>query len=203
MGSAYTVVTVFKGDGSICICHDYKQNANKAPDCDKYPIPKTEDILVTLNGGKVRKTRFVSSLSATSSFTKFKRTTHYKHSLFQSIRLQFGVHSASVIFQRELENRLAPVSYVKVRSDDILISGKIDIRHFNNLRNVLKIICDNGFRLKLQKCVFMQDEVVYLGFKIKKNGIFPVKEKMVAIKNAEEPKNVSPISFPETFFIIY
>ena len=123
--------------------------------------------------------------------------------LFQSIRLQFGVHSASVIFQRELENRLAPVSYVKVRSDDILISGKIDIRHFNNLRNVLKIICDNGFRLKLQKCVFMQDEVVYLGFKIKKNGIFPVKEKMVAIKNAEEPKNVSPISFPETFFIIH
>ena len=108
-----------------------------------------------------------------------------------------------MIFQTELENRLAPVPYVKVRSDDILISGKIDIGHFNNSRNVLKIIYNNGFRLNLQKCVFMQDEVVYLGFKINKNGIFPVKEKMVAIKNAEEPKNVSPTSFPETFFIIY
>ena len=36
----------------------------------------------------------------------------------------------------------------------------------------------------------MQDEVVYLGFKINKNGVFPVKEKIVAIKNAEELKNV-------------
>ena len=41
----------------------------------------------------------------------------------------------------------------------------------------------------------MQDEVVYLGFKINKNGIFPVKEKIVAIKNAEEPKSVSQLSF--------
>ena len=36
----------------------------------------------------------------------------------------------------------------------------------------------------------MQDEMVYLGFKINKNGVFPVKEKIVAIKNAEELKNV-------------
>ena len=39
----------------------------------------------------------------------------------------------------------------------------------------------------------MQDEVVYLGFKINKNKIFPAKEKIVAIKNAEEPKNVSEL----------
>ena len=39
----------------------------------------------------------------------------------------------------------------------------------------------------------MQDEVVYLGFKINKNEIFPAKEKIVAIKNAEEPKNVSEL----------
>ena len=58
------------------------------------------------------------------------------------------------------------------------------MEHFDNLRKVLKIIYDNSLRLKLQKCVFMQDELVYLGFKINKNGIFPVKEKIVAIKNA-------------------
>ena len=47
--------------------------------------------------------------------------------------------------------------------------------------------------LKLQKCVLMQDKVVYVGFKINKNGLFPVKEKIVAIKNAEEPKNISEL----------
>ena len=90
--------------------------------------------------------------------------------LVQPNRLQFGVHSASGIFQRELENRLASISYVKVRSDDILISGKNDVEHCNKLSKILKIIYDNGSRLKLQKCVFMQDEVVYLGFKINENG---------------------------------
>ena len=113
--------------------------------------------------------------------------------IFQLTRLQLGLHSASGIFQRELENRLTSILYVKVRSDDILISTKNDIEHFNNLWNVLKIIYDNGLRLKLQKCVFMQDEVVYLRFKINKNGIFPVKEKIVAIKNAEEPKHFSEL----------
>ena len=108
--------------------------------------------------------------------------------LFQPTRLQFGVHSASGIFQRELENRLASIPYVKVRFDDILISGEDDIEHFSNLRKVLKIIYDNGLHLKLQKCVFMQDEVVYFGFKINKNRVFPAKEKIVAIKNAEELK---------------
>ena len=37
-------------------------------------------------------------------------------------------------------------------------------------------------------CALMQDEMVYLGFKINKKGIFLVKEKIVAIKNAEDTK---------------
>ena len=39
----------------------------------------------------------------------------------------------------------------------------------------------------------MQDEVVYLWFKINKNVVFPVKEKTVAIKNTEEPRNFSAL----------
>ena len=60
--------------------------------------------------------------------------------LFQPTCLQFSVHSASGIFQRELENRLAAIPFVKVRSDDILISGKNDKEHFENLSKVLEII---------------------------------------------------------------
>ena len=48
MGS---IVPVFKGDPNTRICGDCKQTINKAIDCDKYPISKTEDIFVTLNGG--------------------------------------------------------------------------------------------------------------------------------------------------------
>ena len=94
------------------------------------------------------------------------------------------MHSASGIFQRELESRLASIPYVKVWSDDILVSGRNDTKHFETLERVLKVVNDNGLRL-IKKCIFFQDEVVYLGFKINKNGIYPVKEKIEAIKNAK------------------
>ena len=51
-------------------------------------------------------------------------TVNTHKGLFRPARLQFGVHSASGIFQRELENRVAHIPFVKARSDDILISGK-------------------------------------------------------------------------------
>ena len=112
--------------------------------------------------------------------------------LLQPTRLQFGVHSASGIFQRELENRLAAIPFVKVKSD-ILISGKNDKEHFENLSKVLEIIKVHGLLLKLNKCAFMQDEVIYLGYKINKDDIFPVKEKIEAIKSAEKTTNVSEL----------
>ena len=40
-----------KEDGTIRICGDYKQTVNKATKCDKYSIPKTEDIFAALNKG--------------------------------------------------------------------------------------------------------------------------------------------------------
>ena len=189
---AAPIVPVLKEDGGIRICGDYKQTVNKAADCDKYPIPKTEDIFATLHGGEKFSKLDLSQAYQQLILSQNSRellTINTHKGLFQPTRLQFGVHSASGIFQRELESRLAS----KVRSDDILVSGRNDTEHFETLERVLKVIHDNGFRLKLKKCAFLQDEVVYLGFKINKNGIYPVKEKTEAMKNAKEPTNVSEL----------
>ncbi|CAC5386452.1 unnamed protein product [Mytilus coruscus] len=50
-----------------------------------------------------------------------------------------------------------------------------------------------GIRLKKQKCVFMAEEVVYLGFKINKHGIYPVESKVEAIDKAASPTNVTEL----------
>ena len=42
-------------------------------------------------------------------------TVNTHKGLFQPTHLQFEVHTASGIFQRELENRLASIPFVKVR----------------------------------------------------------------------------------------
>ena len=67
---------------------------------------------------------------------------------------------------------------------------KNDDKHLKTLDSVLKIIIEGGLKLKLQKCVFMQPEVTYLGCRINKDCIFPLPEKVDFIKNAKSPKNV-------------
>ena len=193
---AAPIVPVFKPDGSICICGDYKQTVNTVADCDKYPVPKTEDIFATLHGGeKFTKLDLSQAYQQLLLSPKSREllTVNTHKGLFQPTHLQFGVHSASGIFQRELENRLVSIPFVKVRSDDILVSGKNDQDHFDNLKQVLKVIKANGLQLRLKKCAFMQNEVIYLGYQINEDGIFPVKEKIDAIKSAKEPTNVSEL----------
>ena len=42
------IVPVTKADGSIRICGDYKVFVNDAAVIDKYPVPKTEDLLAEI-----------------------------------------------------------------------------------------------------------------------------------------------------------
>ena len=136
---------------------DYKQTVNTVADCDKYPAPKTEDIFATLYGGE-KFTKLDLSQAYQQLLSRELLTVNTHKGLFQPTRLQFRVHSASGIFQRELENRLiclVSIPFVKVRSDDILVSSKNNQDHFDNLKQVLKVIKANGLRLRLKKCNFM------------------------------------------------
>ena len=63
--------------------------------------------------------------------------------LFRPTRLQFCYG----VFQREFENRVAHIPFVKVSSDDILISGNNGKDHLENLKTLL-IIQGNGLHLR-------------------------------------------------------
>ena len=112
---------------------------NKAADCDKYPIPKTEDIFAMLHGGekfsKLDLSQAYQQLILSQNLRELLTINTHK-GLFQPTRLQFGVHSASGIFQRELESRLASIPFVKGRSDYILVSGRNDTEHFKTLESI-------------------------------------------------------------------
>jgi len=49
---AASIVTVFKWDGSVRICGDYKLTLNQAAKTESYPLPRIEDIFASLCGGK-------------------------------------------------------------------------------------------------------------------------------------------------------
>ena len=52
--------------------------------------------------------------------------------------------------------KLKDIPFVKVRIDDILVSGRNNNEHFSNLTKVFDIIQRSGLRLKLSKCEFMK-----------------------------------------------
>ena len=193
---ATPIVPVIKKDGDIRICGDYKQTVNRAANCDKYPVPKTEDLLATLNGGekfsKLDLSQAYQQLVLEPKSREYLTINTHK-GLFQPTRLQFGVHSAAGIFQREMEKRLSHVPFTIVRMDDILISGKNDTEHFRNLKAVLDILKNYDLHLKRKKCVFMAGEVTYLGFRINKEGVTLIPERISDLQLAKTPQDVTQL----------
>lgn len=75
--------------------------------------------------------------------------------------------------------------------DDILVTGVNQESHLKTLDEVLSRLKEAGLWLKRTKCVFMADEVEYLGHKIVAGGLHPTGSKVKAIDVAPEPRNVT------------
>ena len=53
------IVPIFKNDGSVRICVDYKLTANQAVKVDTYSLPRIEDLLALLAGGKYHSVNWI------------------------------------------------------------------------------------------------------------------------------------------------
>ncbi len=113
--------------------------------------------------------------------------------LFKYNCLVFGVASSPAIFQHIMDNLLQNIPHVAVYLDDIVVTGRTEEEHLQNLDQVLKRMSDAGLRLKRSKCVFQAPSVTYLGHRISAQGLLPVEEKVRAIKGAPNPKNVAEL----------
>ena len=81
---------------------------------------------------------------------------------------------------------------VAVYLDDILISGTTVEGYLNNLRQLLKRLNDKGLRCRIEKCVFAEDSITYLGHTISRNGISKG-PKADAITKMTAPSNVTQL----------
>ena len=143
------MVPVVKSDGSIRICGDYKQTTNNVARADAYPLPRVEDILASLAGGKS-----FSKLDLAHAYqqlvwdeeSKKYTTINTEKGLYHYNRLPFGVSAAPAIFQRTMENILQGLPKVCVYIDDILVTGQTEAEHLQNLHKVLTRIEEAGVR---------------------------------------------------------
>ncbi len=113
--------------------------------------------------------------------------------LFRYTRLPYGVSSAPGIFQRFIESVLQGIPKVTVYIDDILVTGSTEDEHLKILSEVLNRLEQAGLKVNKNKCNFLAPSVTYLGHRIDQFGLHPIAEKVTAIQQAPEPRNVSEL----------
>ena len=94
------------------------------------------------------------------------------------------------IFQRFIENAIANIPYTAVKVDDILLSGKTNTDHLENIEKVFRVLKEIGATVNKKKCMFFVKEIEYLGFIINKNGIHLNPHKINAINELPQPKDL-------------
>ena len=132
-------------------CGDYSGTINKHMISDVYPLPTLEDIVNKVGYGET-----FTKLDLSQAFHQFEldensrkyTTINTIKGLYQYNRLVFGVPSATAVCQRTMENILKNIPGVAVRVDDILVTGKSDAEHLENLELVLKRLHEKGLRLQ-------------------------------------------------------
>ena len=180
MGCTLCVRTEGRGT-SVRICGDYKQTVNRATEVEQYPIPRIEDLFASLTGGESFTKLDLSQANNQIPLDKESKrltTINTPKGLFEFNRLPFGIASSAAMFQRTMEALLKGIPRVAVFLDDVLITGKTEDKHLQNLEKVLQRLNEAGLKVKPQKCVFNTKSVVYLGHQIDREGLHPTEERL-------------------------
>lgn len=195
---ASAVVLVQKKDGKIRLCIDYR-SLNKITVRDNYPLPLIEDLLDRL-GGKMYFTTIdlregfhhVRVAEDSVKFTSFVTPMGQ----YEYVRMPFGLKNAPSVFQRYINNifrYLIEEDKLFVYMDDLLIATETVDEHLAILKNVMDLVRINCLRLRYDKCKFMLNRIVYLGYIIDSDGIRPNDENMRAIKEYPIPTNTKNV----------
>jgi len=138
------------------LCGNYKVTINPQLLVDKYPLPRLEDLMARLAGGKKFSKVYLSQ--AYQQVTLYKNSRKYVtvntvKELYQYTRLPFGIASAPSIFQRIMDTMLQDIPNTICYLDNILVTDKND-DHIKNLEEILKMLMNGGLRIKKSNARF-------------------------------------------------
>ena len=101
----------------------------------------------------------------------------------------FSIGSAPGYFQEIMFQLTNDLKDVAVYLDDILVNGATAEDHLQNLWALLQRLQDKGLRCRLEKCIFVQPSVEYLGHQLSQSGISK-STKVHAVLEMPPPKDV-------------
>ena len=165
-----------------------------------YFIPDLQELTESFTQ---RTPNYITSIDMSSGFFQMnidKTSTKYTafNTCFGSIkflRLPMGLSSSPSTFQLLMDKVLKGLTFRNCLCylDDVLIFSETFESHLTDLQEIFDRFRSAGLKLNPQKCSFAQQDCVYLGHHISKDGIRPPPDRVTAIKQYPTPKNVQQL----------
>jgi hypothetical protein len=92
-----------------------------------------------------------------------------------------------------MEQVLRGLNHILIYIDDVLIHTDTHEKHLEALEQVLLRLHQHHIKINLDKCLFGDQQVSYLGFTLTPEGIKPGEDKLKTIKQANPPDDVKGI----------
>ncbi|GAA0147438.1 hypothetical protein LIER_07137 [Lithospermum erythrorhizon] len=186
-----------KHDGSLRMCIDYR-GLNKVTVKNKYPIPLVADLF-----DRILKARWFTKLDLRSWYWQAriaegdepKTTCVMRYGSFEFLVMLFGLTNAPATFYTLMNKIFHPFldEFVVVYLDDIVVYSKTLEEDVEYLQQVFQVLRENELYVKIEKCLFAQLDVMFLGHKVAKGKIHMDESKIHAIAEWKEPKKVSEL----------
>jgi hypothetical protein len=191
------VLFVKKKDGALRMCIDYRA-VNKQTIKNRYPLPKIDQLLDTLQGSTC-----FSSLDLHSGYhqirlhpddcpkTAFSTPTgHYEY-----LVIPMGLSNAPSTFQAVMNNIFRDMLGVSVLIylDDILVYSKTPELHAQHVKAVLARLRLHDLKAKASKCEWWQQNIKFLGHIVGAAGVQVDGSKITVVKDWPVPQSVADV----------
>ena len=172
------------------VCADFRL-LNAQTISDNYPLPLLRSFQSNIKGSKI-----FSKIDLTSAFhhlpihpDDINKTCVLSPwgGAFVYKRLAFGLTNGPSSWQKYIDGILSGIEDQFCYLDDILVASADVESHLSTLSKIFDRLQENGLTLSLDKCVFGQPTVEYLGYQVSSSGICPLKKKVDAISKIPAP----------------
>nr|XP_020161515.1 uncharacterized protein LOC109746825 [Aegilops tauschii subsp. strangulata] len=164
----------------------------------KYRVPIIDELLDELAGAcwftkMDLKAGFHQIRLAPGEEYKTAFQTHHGH--FEFLVVAMGLTGAPATFQGTINFDLSPLlrKCVLCFFDDILVFSKTFEEHLEHVAQVLTILKEKEWKVKMSKCAFAQQEIAYLGHVISAQGVSTDPAKITVVQQYPTPTNVKEV----------
>ncbi|XP_048590584.1 uncharacterized protein LOC116613084 isoform X1 [Nematostella vectensis] len=186
---------VEKPNGDVRICLDMRQ-ANQAILRERHPVPTMQETLQEISDAKI-----FTKLDLNMAFHQIELSPESRDittfaaptGLYRYCRLLFGVNMATEKFQNLIWQVLKDCPGAFNMHDDILIVGRNQKEHDENLERAVQKLQDSGLTLNYEKCVVGASSMDFMGDTISADGLKLSDKRVEAIVEAPAPTNQSEV----------